>query len=273
MSFFFCISIDNGHFFKHLIDFITLCVFPKTKCWIRFDHDGIKLHYSAEKQEGVQCYISMLLERCNFPSFQLAQPIELQIEPKQIQKLCRNVKKKDHLTLSFLNDSSDKTRFLLTVRSLDGTTKIDKEEIKEIPFSSFFEKPEQIVDQSDINFSLIPFTIDSVEIQNLKKAVGIKKETVEVKLHSDKFLQFSTLSHGIAPMTIKYGTEVSCNTTIHFSGNIINMLAKLINLSKRIKFYEQVPASSEYSIVRISSIIDIPQYFGKIDLYVYKPVI
>lgn len=262
MSLFFSITIDNGHFFKHLIDFIVLCVFPKTKCWLRFDNDGIKMQYSGEKQDDVQYYVCMTLERCNFSFFQVAIPVELQVEPKQIQKICRNIKKKDHIVLLFNGQ-----KFLLTIKSSDG---LEKEEIKEIPFTSFFEKPEQKISQTDLEFSQIPFTIDTIEIQNLKKAVGIKKEIVEVKLKGDKFLQFSTLSHGISPMTIKYGLEQECHTKLYFSGNLINMLSKLINLSKRIKFYEQNKPTSEYTIVKISSIIDVPQYLGKIELYVYK---
>jgi hypothetical protein len=263
----FHVVVDNGHFFKHLIDFITLCVFPKTRCWLRFDHDGIKITHSAEKQDGVQFYINLLLERCNFSSFQLNSPVELQLEPKQLQKICRNVKKKDQLILSFKD-----AKFLLTVRSTEG---IGKEEEKEIPFLSFFEKDEATFDQIDIDFSQVPFTLDTVEIQNLKKAVGIKKEVVELKVHGDKFLQFSTLSHGIAPMTIKYGIyerseATSTNfTQIFLSGNIINMLAKLLNLSRKIKFYEKLTQSQAYSMLKISSMIDIPQYLGKIDLYIY----
>jgi hypothetical protein len=264
----FSVVIDNGYFFKHLIDFISLCVFPRNKCWLRFDHEGVKMQYSTEKQDDTQCYVSLFLERCNFQSFYVSKPVELQIEPKHIQKICRNVKKKDHLHLSFSNSTGAK--FLLSIRSSDINSNIEKEEVKEIPFTSFFEKPEQQSMDKDLGFTQIPFTLDTTEIQNLKKAVGVKKEIVEIQLKKNLFLKFSTLSHGISPMTIKYGTEQECSTKICLSGNIINMLAKLTSLCKRIKFYEKDEVESDYNMIKIGAIIDIPQYFGKIDLYIYR---
>lgn len=261
----FSIKIENGHLFKHLIDFVTLCVFPTNKCWLRIDTEGLKMQYITEKQDDVQCFISLILERGNFQSFHVVKQIEIQIEPKQIQKLCRNIRKKDHLHLSFVSDTTN-IRFLLHIRS---SYTVEKEEIKEIPFISFFEKQEQMLDK-DLGFCHVPFTLDTVEIQNLKKAVGVKKEMVELQLNENNFLKFTTLSHGISPITIKYGKEQQCTSKINLSGHIVNMLSKLGNLSKSVKFYEKEVKSKEYNMIKISSVIDIPKYLGKIELYVYE---
>lgn len=267
MSQLFSINIENGHLFKHLIDFISVCVFPTNKCWLRFDNDGIKMQYITEKQDNVQCFISLILERGNFQSFHIIKPVELQIEPKQIQKLCRNVKKKDHLHLSFISDQTC-IRFLLHIKSSYSNTLV-KEEIKDIPFISFFEKHEQLLDK-DLGFNNVPFTLETNEIQNLKKAVGVKKETVEMQVTENNFLKFSTLSHGISPIIIKYGSEQPYTTKINLSGHIVNILSKLGNLSKSVRFYEKKDKSDDYSIIKISSVIDIPKYLGKIELYVYE---
>jgi hypothetical protein len=265
MSQLFLVSIENGHLFRHLIDFIALCVSPVNKCWLRFDMEGIKMQYVTEKQDDVQCFVQLVLERGNFQSFHIVKPVELQIEPKQIQKLCRNIRKKDHLHLSFTPGES--VRFLLHIRS--SYNSLEKEEVKDIPFISYFEKQEQLLDK-DLGFCQIPFTLDSVEIQNLKKAVGVKKETVEIQLSQNNFLKFSTLSHGISPIIIKYGKEQECTTKINLSGHIVNMLSKLGNLSKTIKFYEKQEKSLDYNMLKISSVIDIPKYLVKVELYVYE---
>jgi Proliferating cell nuclear antigen, N-terminal domain. len=266
MSQLFSIDIENGHLFKHLIDFISLCVFPVNKCWLRFDNEGLKMQYVTEKQNDVQCFMSLILERDNFQSFHVVKQIELQVEPKQIQKLCRNIRKKDHLYLSFISDNTN-VRFLLHIRS--SYNSLEKEEIKEIPFISFFEKQEQLLDK-DLGFCPIPFTLDTSEIQNLKKAVGVKKESVEIQLSENNFLKFTTLSHGISPIVIKYGKEKICTTKINLSGHIVNILSKLGNLSKSVRFYEKETKSTEYQMIKISSVIDIPKYLGKVEMYVYE---
>lgn len=264
----FSINIENGHLFRHLVDFITLCVFPVNKCWLRFDTEGIKMQYITEKQDNVQCFVSMILERENFQLFRIVKPVELQLEPKQIQKLCRNIRKKDHLCLTLSSDGDD-IRFLLYISSAYNNT-LDKEEIKEIPLISFFEKQEQILDK-DLGFGGTPFILDTIEIQNLKKAVGVKKELVEIQLNGNRFLKFTTLSHGISPIIIKYGKDQTATTTINLSGHVINLLSKLGNLSKNISFYEKDnEKSDDYNMIKINSIVDIPKYLGKIELYIYE---
>ena len=104
------ITFANGCFFKHLMDFITACVYPTNKCWLKFSKDyGIELDHQNVKAQNVniQYYIHIILDKSNFLEYNIDKDVSIHIEPKQIQKLCKNIKKQDILKLSFSESKQD----------------------------------------------------------------------------------------------------------------------------------------------------------------------
>lgn len=285
------ITIDNGYFLKYLIDFLAACA--NSKCWMRFDQEGVKVQDNTEKQDNVKCFTVLNLFRSNFSHFSLKKTVSLQIDPKQIQKLCRNIKKKDRITLLFkeLTDTEglklhktysdyyenqlqtpESSQLSLIISSSD----VKKREVKNIPVHSYYEKEEFIPYVTPKNFKQFPYSISSLEIQSLKRAMGggVKKEVVKISLCGEKYMQFDTLAHGISPLHITYGKcpEDEKTTQAKISGNVIIMLSKLSNLCKLLKFYEEdiKDENCDYTLINMSTNIDIPQYMGTIEFYIFS---
>lgn len=271
----FKVSLTNGYFFKSYVDFLASCVHTSdNKCWLRVDEDGLKIEYTTDKQDRNRCHVFILLERAHFKNYLITKNVEINIEPKQLQKICRNIKKKDKLVFSFSeNDSTAELKLTIYNDQFCG-----KEEIKEIPFISHYEKKEEVIIEKPTEFYSFPFTITSDDIQNVKKVIGVKKEPVELSLLKDEILIFNGLSQGISPFIIKYPQNYSKvidkdnMTKIVLSGAIVSILSKLAQMTKHIHFYQQNKEDTSYhnNMLKITSKLDVPYYMGKVEIIVFE---
>lgn len=264
-DFIFEISFDNGYFFKYLIDFVSVCVPEQDKlCEFIFNENGIYLTYKSEKTDNIKYFVFLDLERSNFIKYKINKNLKIFLEPKQLQKICRNIKKKDKVVLKFTNQK----KLLLIINTEDIYS---MEETKEIIYSRYYEI--NITDDKELEkptgSSGNPFSLSSNNIQNLRKAVGVKTEPVLMYLQ-DEYLEFITVSHRISPLTIKYGKydENKPKNKVSLSGSIISILSKLSNLSNKIKFFPNEDDDSSVGWIKVSANIDIPQYMGNVDIFV-----
>jgi hypothetical protein len=265
----FKIHFDNGQFLKYLVDFIYTCVFPLNKCWIKINENGLSLDHYSEKVDKIQCSVYLNLYKTNFVSWFSSKNIVINISPKQLQKLCRNIQKKNKVILSFIEkDQITDSKFLLTIINSD----INKEETKGIPFISYYSTNTISSLAKPTNFINIPYSLYSSEIVNLKKSIGTKKELVLLELTPNN-LRFTSLAHGITTLMINYGHQQSTDkpSTIYLSGNIISILSKMEKMSKMIKFFQSIDNDNETDVLKISSMIDIPYFLGEIEIYIISP--
>lgn len=264
----FAIYLDNGFFFKTYIDFLATCVQSQdNKCWLRVDNSGIKVEYITDKHDKNRCNIYVFLERGCFKSYVITKNFEICIEPKQIQKLCRNIKKKDKLQIKF--DEENTSLKLIIYNDFCG-----KREEKEIPFSSYYEKHNEEIVEKPQDFYKFPFTVSSDSVQNVKKVVGIKRLSVDLIMLQDKFLIFKGLSQGVSPFVIQYPhdyeTELEMNNAskITLSGIVISILSKLTQISKHIHFYQNL--DTNLNMLKITAKLDIPYYMGEVEMIVFE---
>uniref|UniRef100_A0A6C0JQW2 Proliferating cell nuclear antigen PCNA N-terminal domain-containing protein n=1 Tax=viral metagenome TaxID=1070528 RepID=A0A6C0JQW2_9ZZZZ len=264
----FDICINNGFFFKMYVDFLASCIFSSenNKICLRVDQNGIKMEYITDKYERNKCHVCAFLNRISFKKYVITRNIEINIEPKQVQKLCRNIKKRDKVVLTFIEN--EKSNDLILSIYNDNFTR--KEERKNIPYSSFYEKNDENSLSKPTNFYSFPFSIGSSEIQNVKKVIGVKKECLTLCINKDKFLSFSGLSQGISHFEILYGNDEYKNniSNINISGSILAMFSKLSQISQNINFYEEIQNENECKIkmLKITSVLDIPSYMGDIEI-------
>lgn len=274
----FKITFATGCFFRYLMDFITACVIPDNKCWLKFTTEGITLQVNRDngnrRTDTVQCAIYLNLERSNFHQYELNTEVSLLIEPKQIQKLCKNVKKKDMLILSF--DRDEKFGKLQLIIQTDQRT-----EVKSIRIENSFDniEPQYYERPSVTLFKTVPFILLSSLMQNFKKGIGAKKEDVTVHINGNSTLKFITHSQDIASMSVTYyppGFNPNDNVVdrtpcvIRLNGTIISLLTKLANLTKQLKWYERCDTVTT-PILKITSILDTPNYMGNVEIFIYGP--
>lgn len=298
------ITMENGEFFKQLIDFITVCVSTNSSCWLKFDNDGIKVEYSTKRQDNVSCFISLKLDRCYFSEYQLQKVVEIMIDAKKLQRLCRNVKKCDMLILLFIDMPNSAPKFLMKSKSIQH----NKIEVKDVPIEQYYEKNDKIMLKHPENFKQLPYCLSTTSMSQLKKGIGGKREVVTMTLYEDKLLRFHSLSYGISPTITTFRSEhykehseldiidlmanVSIDGSMHtkpilppeytnivVSGNIIAIMSKLSSFCSHLLFYERDPkyvtadqSSSQhsYTLIKVHCIIDKPQYLGEISLYIYN---
>lgn len=269
----FKVSLTNGYFFKAYIDFLAACVqTPDHKCWLRVDEYGLKIEYTTDKQDRNRCHVFIVLERAHFNEYIITKNVEINIEPKQLQKICRNIKKKDKLVFTFSEaDSSAQLKLIIYNDQFCG-----KEEIKEIPFTSHYEKKEEEILEKPTDFYTFPFTISSDAIQNVKKVIGVKKEPVELTLFRDEVLIFNGLSQGISPFTIKYPQNYSKeverekSTKLIISGGVVSILSKLAQMTKHILFYQHQGKDTLHNMLKITAKLDVPYYMGKVEIILFE---
>jgi len=259
------IKIENGCFFKSLIDFLSTCV---DKCWMDIDEDGIKITETCEKPKQNKFAFYIILERNHFNSFILNKPTKFQIDTKSLQKLCRNIKKKDRIIMTHtILENSEKQYLILTIID-DGM--IGRNEEKIITLSSHYTKIDttkrKVVET--VGFCKVPFILPSSGVQNIKKSIGMKCTTVEILTQCPTFIQFKSTSYSIAPLIITYGTLNKDEKlfSINICGSIITVLSKLTQLSKDIQFFQY--ENNNHICMRIVSVIDIPKFIGKIELII-----
>lgn len=267
----FKIHFDNGQFLKYLVNFIYACV-SKNQCWLKINEKFISVEYS-EKIDKIQYSIFLNLFKNNFISYYSIKNLVILINPKQLQKLCNNIKKKDKIFLSFIeNIQESESKFLLNIFNSD----IDKEEIKCIPFLSYYSTNDITEISKPLDFSNSSFSLFSSELANLKKSIGTKKELVLLEIENNDLI-FTSLAHGITTLKVKYKNcnvdKLKNNTpfNIYLSGNIISILSKMEKMCKILKFYKNENNDDELNTLKIFSNIDIPYYLGEIDIYIISP--
>ena len=283
------VCLTNGYFFKSYIDFLATCVqTPENKCWLRVDEDGLKIEYTTDKQERNRCHIFILLERAHFNNYTITKNVEINIEPKQLQKICRNIKKKDKLIFTFYDETPCTKDTSFDQRTIFVTPQLKlliyneqfcgKEEIKEIPFSSHYEKKEEKIIEKPTDFYKFPFTVSSDAIQNVKKVIGVKKEPVEITILKDEVLIFSGLSQGISPFIIKYpqGCPMTMDTLsdknvtkLVLSGSVVSILSKLAQMTKNIHFHQHL-SNEKHNLLKITAKLDVPYYMGNVEIIVFE---
>lgn len=268
----FKIKFNNGSFFKNFIDFLSLLsTIDKESnkdskcCWLSVNKKGISASVNYNNNMKVKIInsifkVNLLSEQ--FTDYSVKRNIELNINPKNMQTLCKNINRSDEIILY-----SFESKLLIKVY----THSLKKVETKEIIVGEV-NFPLQDDTPFTREFCDTPYTLHASEMSNLKKGVGFKSEIIQINLHQDKLLEFRSTSHGISPLFIAYGNVDEKNKTdILVMCSHIHLLSKLSNMCTKIRFYESKILDEEekdIKLIKISASIDKPMYMGNIDIII-----
>jgi len=221
---------NGGCFFRDLIELLN--AITSTSCWMRFTPLALSVTTLGQDDTNTHWCADMKINAVStFTMYKLTvDQLDINIDPKKISKLCRNIKRTDKISISY----TDEGRFSLVIheeRKLETKTlPYNMVSVNDSSRSGDVEVPRDMFNESG-------FDLRIVEILNLKKAIGNKREIVDVQLCENQ-LTFSTMGQFIAPISIMFGDQVSTGTPtiISFSGKILNIIGKLNNISKVVTF-------------------------------------
>lgn len=236
------LKFENGFLFKDFVEFVATSS-NNLSCWLDFTKSGLRVMHESECDDE-KCpavwYVDAVLYASGFTEYVLDRALRINVDPKKIVKLCRNVKKKDVVELSF---NTDPTVFSMIFRN---ECKVER---KVVPHISHFEEHDRGYKRSQ---RLIPedmfvsdgFAALSTEISNLKKAVGNKKESIGVEfIRADGHtaLVFSAYSQFLSPLRIALKERPTDSpkdvTRVVISGTVLNVISKMTGLAKEINLY------------------------------------
>lgn len=261
---------NGGYFFRDLIDLLN--AITPISCWLKFSQTSISITTIGEDDINIKwCSNININTMLTFSQYVLSSiqygtnvHFGINIDPKKISKLCRNIKRTDKIQISFVGETNLNGKLVLTI--FDD----EKKEEKILPFNTIsiseFDVEEKI-EAPENAFASMGFDLKISEILNLKKAIGNKREIIDVYL-SNNYLKFSTMGQFISPITIKFGNgggeDDDDVKKTSFSGKILNILGKLNNLSKIITFKESLDENKNWLL--ISSILN----YGTFNIYIMK---
>lgn len=238
------LRFDNGFLFKDFIEFVSTAANGQL-CWLNFGVDGLRVSHEAECDDEkcpTKWYVAAELRAAGFADYSLEKALRVNVDPKKIVKLCRNVKKKDVIELTFESDD-EPAAFVMTFRN---DVKVERKVVPHVAHVVDSPEPASLTVPEDM-FSCDSVRIAAAEISNLKKAVGNKKESISMEFIrgcAGAALVFSAYSQFLSPLRITYNSQAipadgaaSERTRVVVSGTVLNVISKMTSLSKEIDLY------------------------------------
>lgn len=252
-------------FFKPFMDIVStgFCIPGSYDCLFSFNKNGLYIGKDIEKDDIIRIYLSLFIESTKFISYKIKKNITLQLEPKTMHGICRNIRKTDAVIMSYNGGCLD-----LIMKNYDEINHITREEKKSVKVLCFPPKVELI---NDIIFLPSDFNIIPEELENFKRGVNSKDEMIEICIQKYK-IDFNTRSTNNRPIHVSLTHKLYNNleidkSIVYITGRTIAILGKLGNLSKVLNFHRH---SDNNNIIKITSIFDKFDNIGKIELIVNK---
>ncbi len=273
-NYLFEIVIESGFLWKSFVDFIYNCI-TNTKLHLKIDPiNGIRVIHPSDKSDQNKYVIFCSLDKNRLQRFKIEKSISLYLDPKRLYKICRTIKKKDVITLSMNSDVVEKNcNMLMTIRNENSLNTY-----KQIPIPAEFlyegytnvDNNQKLFETEKQKFNDYNFCLKSSQIQELKKEISSNSD-VELYIQEDNFVKFVYSNQSITPSEYISGIENKTKDTFNMTlkGTMIKILSKTTPLSSNLNFYT-LKNKEDKKALRVSVPIDIPSYFGFIDIFIYE---
>lgn len=251
--------LESGLLLKNLSDILLLC--SEKTCTMDVTENTIEFSRINKSFTENDCKISIVLDSSHLTSFYVLKPISVTIHVKYFNRLCKTLKKKDKVSIWI---DTDYSLHIETKEEIAGVQKVEEKEMSVAVLYDFV--PTESISTIDDSsyFSNVSFTVSPGIIQSVRKSIGTKASPVEVKIDSDKYLEFNSTWSGAGPLRTSLGVKTQDFKTIIMSAGIINILSKLSQLCNKLKFYQQKDHANVVSVLKVSGKLDNPCYLGEI---------
>lgn len=130
-----------------------------------------------------------------------SEPVKFSVNLKHTQKILKNVKKKDSVTLC-IKKGSDKLGVTILP---EGSKKSRRSETGYVPFK--LEPGYKIVQLPDIGYNY-PVVVEAADFQKIKRLLSNNK-TLTIKVIENKYITFKSDACGLLGSTLRYGDKDS----------------------------------------------------------------
>lgn len=170
----------KGHIFKVLVD--ALASIPRGS--FNLNKDAI-LHRNSDEHNGL--LFDVILERENFRAYKCLDQKTISLNQKHLQKLLRNVKKKDSVTLCIMKDEPN----VLQIRVKPEGTSASKKTSSRSETNKLVFQEEPYYDPLGLpegGYSY-PMIIEAADFQKIKRLTSLGK-IINVKMQRNNYLAF-----------------------------------------------------------------------------------
>lgn len=237
----------KGYVTKVIIDVLSS---PLPRGIFTFNKKGIFLR---QHDPANTVLFDVELPRENFRTYKCSRPLTLSFNLKHTQKLLRNVKKKDSITL-FIDKGEDKLGIMVRP---DGAGRVKSRfETNRVVFQE--EKNHEPLDLPDGGYKY-PIVIDAADFQKIKRLINVGK-IITVKMQDDNYLSFRSDAGDVYDSELGFGElQSECDEgdteqydeagedddepktgriyEEKFFATLFNMLVKLPGLCTHMQFY------------------------------------
>mgnify|MGYP000026221943 CR=1 FL=1 len=247
-------EVDKGNVIKVLIDILSGQL---SRTVFMVSEKGISITDSDSK--NTICY-NANMERENFKKFHCDNPINFSFNLKHVNRLIKNVKKKDHIVLFTERDHPDSMAIqIFSDSSTAGRLETNKVVIQQEIEEGFKELPDK-----DLYHHPIP--INSSDFQKIKKQTVFGNKVITIRMIRDKYISFNCSSADVYSSKLEFGADdpEADAYEADFSASLFSNLVKLPGLSPQIQVYCPREEAGSYPILIRSNISTL----GKLDVFI-----
>ena len=227
----------KGYILKVLIDALAQ---PLPRTYMSLDKEGISI---CQPESGETTLFDISIPREDFRKYKCKAPKTISFNTKHMQKLLRNVKKKDSITLFIDNKNVGKIGITIRPESSRKTIRF------ETNYIVYQEEPDYTpCDLPDGGYK-DPVVIDSSDFQKIKRLTTVGK-IINVVMQDDNYLSFKCGTSDVYSSELGFGElkddddcsddEDSSGNTIYesqFYSSVLNLLVKLPGLGTQMQIY------------------------------------
>lgn len=196
---------ERGYFLKVLFDSLAL---PFSRVSFLFSKDGITLR---ENNDAGHILYDVSLPRKGFSFYKCSENIRFSINLKHVQKMVKNIKKKDSVILYIEKKQPDSLKISIKPSGSSSNGYDAKREtvritiVREKEFYTQNDLPEIYIDQGyEKNTYGYPMIIPASEFQKLKKATSVGK-TIKICMQKNNFISFDAGSGSLMGTITEFG--------------------------------------------------------------------
>ena len=193
--------------------------------------------------------------RENFMTYKCAvpSPITISFNTRHVQKLLKNVRKKDRMVI-FLPSVSDDApvRMGITIRPAAGPTDAEMPRSETIFVVVQVEKTKEIIQTIDSSCYHHPMVVGASNVQKIKKLLSMARN-IDVAIYQDQYISFSC-NNGMYSDMVELGDlpdDVDAESDLfraNYSVAKFNFIVKLPGLTKSIQFYAPKSTDAAYPL-------------------------
>ena len=191
-------DVAKGYVIKVLVDVLASAL---SRSVIELSETGIFL---KQDNKNSSMLFDLALQRENFRQYKCDKTLYMSVNLKHLQRLIRNVKKKDSVTLFIERD--DQTKLYVVIRPDSANKKTARSEKVSVTIQ-LLSKVDKLAELGESSYGF-PMVIEASDFQKVKKMISVGRK-IKIKMQGSNYLSFYCDDGGINTAELTFGEIVS----------------------------------------------------------------